>query len=127
MAKSACRPTSPDSISISKTRVRPPARLLHYHSSAGHNRQLRDHADAGPSPPTNLRWLDRQSKLRPACEQRLQGASPFDARELVAEAEMNSGAEREMPVRPPLEIEPFGALVRLRIEIRGDDHRHHPV
>ena len=32
-----------------------------------------------------------------------------------------------MPVRPPLEIEAFRALVRLSIQIGGDEHRHHPV
>ncbi len=41
----------------------------------------------------NLRWLDRQLEFGPAREQRLQRADPFDPRELVAEAEMNSGDE----------------------------------
>ena len=64
---------------------------------------------------------DRRFKLRPTGEQRLQGARGFDARELVAEAEMNAGAERKMPIRPPLQIEPFGILVRGRVEVGGND------
>ena len=65
----------------------------------------------------NVCRLDRQFECGPAREQRLQRADRLDARELMAEAEMNSGAEREMPVRPPFEIEPFGTLVRIGVQI----------
>ena len=75
----------------------------------------------------NLRRLNRQPERRPAREQRLQCANAFDTRELVAETEMNARPEREMPVRPPLEIEALGTLVSVRIQIGGDDHRHNPI
>ena len=42
----------------------------------------------------------------------------------MAEAKMDSGAEGDMPVRPPLEIEPLRLRIRLRIQIGRDDHGH---
>ena len=45
-------------------------------------------------------------------------------RELVTQAEMDSGAERDMPVRPSLEIGLFRMVVRPRIEVGGDQHGH---
>jgi hypothetical protein len=37
----------------------------------------------------------------------------------MTKAEMDAGAERDMPVRPPLEIELLGTRVGVRIEVRG--------
>ncbi len=91
------------------------------------HRQLFDRAKAGPPEPTNLIRRDRQFKLLPARKQRLQGARRFDARELMTEAEMDSGAERHVPVRPPRQIELLGMFIRRSIHVGGDDHRHHPV
>src|SRR5258705_370896 len=88
---------------------------------------LCDHTNAGPSAPMYLRWLNREPKFGPAREQRLQRANPFDACELMAEAEMSSCPEGQMPVRPSLEIHPLGALVCFLVQIGGDDHRHDPV
>src|SRR6516225_8374524 len=42
----------------------------------------------------------------------------------MTKAEMDAGAERDMPVRPPLEIELLGMRVGVRIEVRGRQHRH---
>ena len=62
-------------------------------SKTRHHGQLFDHANAGPLSPANLRRLDRELKPGPACEQRLQSTDRLDARELVAEAKMNSCSE----------------------------------
>src|ERR1700739_1658756 len=89
-----------------------------------HNRQLFDRAQSGAPVPADSRWVDRKLELRPAHEQRLQRASRLYPRQLMAEAKMDSGAEGDMPVRPPLEIEPFRLRVRLRVQIGRDNHGH---
>ena len=88
------------------------------------HRQARDRAQARPLPPADLRLRDGERELRPALEQRFKRALGLDARELMAEAEVDSGSEGEMPVGPPLEIEPLRMLVRGRIHIRRRQHRH---
>jgi hypothetical protein len=60
--------------------------------------------------------LDGQLDLRPAREQRLQGADAFDPRQLVTQAEMDSSPEGQVPVRPPLKVELFRTFVRLRVQ-----------
>ena len=40
---------------------------------------------------------------------------------------MDSGAERQMPVRLALQIEPIGIVVGRRIQVRCNDHGHDPV
>ena len=45
-------------------------------------------------------------------------------RELMAKAEMNSGAEGNMAVRLSLEIELLRICVGLRIQVCGCQHRH---
>src|SRR5262249_12441385 len=45
----------------------------------------------------------------------------------MAEAEVNSGAEGDMPVRLSPEIEFLGMDICLRIEVRGRKHWHDPV
>src|SRR5688572_23872781 len=83
-----------------------------------------DSSQARLPPPSDLRWLNRQGEVRPAFEQCLESASAFDAGELMAEAKMNARSERDVPVRPSLEIEPLGALVRSRVEVGGREHGH---
>jgi hypothetical protein len=78
----------------------------------GHsNRQMLDGPHARAFAPLDPRFVDSQLKFRPALEQGLQRANSLDARELMAEAEVNAGAEGNMPVRLALEIE----LLRVRI------------
>ena len=57
-------------------------------------------------------------------EQRFQRASAFDPGELVAEAEMDSGAEGDVAVRPALQVEPLGMRIGLRVHVGGGEHRH---
>ena len=52
--------------------------------------------------------------------------SRFDARELMAKAEVNAGSERKMTVGRPLEVQAFGILVRRRVHVGGHEHRHDP-
>ena len=42
----------------------------------------------------------------------------------MAQAEMNPGAEGDMPIRPPLKIKLSRMFVRLRIEVPGCQHGH---
>src|SRR5262245_33040405 len=79
---------------------------------------------ARPPAPADLRFVDRQLQLGPAPEQRLQRTGAIDARELMAKAIMNPGAEGDMPVRLAFEIEPLGMLVCPRIEVGRRQHGH---
>jgi hypothetical protein len=54
-------------------------------------------------------------QFRPTREQGLQRALAFDAGELVAKAEVDAGAEGEMPVGLSLQVEPFGMVVGIQI------------
>jgi hypothetical protein len=63
--------------------------------------------DACSCAPAKAGILRCQCELRPALEQSLQRALAFDARELVAQAEMDPGAKGDVSVRPSLEIELF--------------------
>jgi hypothetical protein len=71
-----------------------------------------------------MRGVDRHLEFRPAFEQGLECAFAFDARELVAEAEMDARPEGNVPVRLPLEIEPFGVFVRRRVHVGCRQHGH---
>src|SRR5262249_32300867 len=62
-----------------------------------------------------------------APEQGLECASALDARQLMAKAKMNSGAESDMPIWLALEIELFRIDIGVRIEVGGCQHRHDPV
>ena len=53
----------------------------------------------------DLRRINGQREVWPALKQRLERASAFDAGELVTEAEVDARAKRDMPVRPPIEVE----------------------
>ena len=96
-------------------------------SRAVRDEQLFDRPEARPLAPADLRGRHRQPEPWPTREQRLQGAHAFDAGKLMAKAEMDPGAEGEMPVRPALKIEPFGMLVCLRVHIGSRHHGHDPV
>jgi hypothetical protein len=48
-------------------------------------------------------------------------------RELIAEAKVDAGAEGEMTVWMPVELEPLRMIVCGRIGIAGDDHGHDPL
>jgi hypothetical protein len=67
----------------------------------------------------DFRVLDREHKLRPAIEQRMQRAFCLDARKSMAEAKVNSRAESKMMVRVPGEIQLLGILVRGPIYVGG--------
>src|SRR5262245_61061043 len=86
------------------------------------DRQMLDRLQARPLAPPDLPFIDGQVQLRPAPEQGLQRAYPLDARELMAEAEMDAGAEGHMPIRLALEIELLRMRIGLRIEVCGHQH-----
>src|SRR6266403_831025 len=100
-----------------------PVRLL----ADGPNRQAVDRPQAGPLAPGNFRFFDSQRQIGPMLKQRFQRASGFDPRKLMAKAEMDPGAEGDVPVRPALQIEPFGMSVCLRVHVGGCQHDHDPV
>src|SRR6266511_3145611 len=81
-----------------------------------------DRLQARPPAPLDLGFVDRQLQFRPAPEQSLQRACSLDARELMAQAIMNSGAEGDVPVRLSLEIEFLRMHVRSRIQVGGRQH-----
>src|SRR5262249_11243192 len=91
---------------------------------AGHNRQAVDGIKPGTLAPRALRLRDGKGKLWPALEQRLQPAPALKAGELVAETEMNAGAERDMPVRPALKVEPLGMRIGRGVHVGSRQHRH---
>ena len=92
--------------------------------AANRDRQMFDRLDAGPFAPGNFRFIDRERQCGPTLEQGFQRASAFDARELMAKAEMDSGAEGDMPVRLSLQIEPFRMRIGLRVHVGGCQHDH---
>src|SRR5262252_6657654 len=57
------------------------------------NRQMLDRPRARAPAPFDLGCVQSQCELRPAAKQGLQRTGGFDARELMAEAEVNSSAE----------------------------------
>jgi hypothetical protein len=69
---------------------------------ADHDRQMLDRLDAGPFAPGNFRFIDGERQGGPTPQQGFQRASTFNARELMAKAEMDPGAECDVPVRPSL-------------------------
>jgi hypothetical protein len=69
---------------------------------ANRDRQMFDSLDAGPFAPGNIRLIDGERQCGPTLQQGFQRASAFDTRELMAKAEMDPGAECDVPVRLPL-------------------------
>jgi hypothetical protein len=69
---------------------------------ASRHRQVLDRLEARPFAPRDFRFIDRERQSGPALEQGFQRASAFNAGELMAKAEMDPGAERDMPVRSSL-------------------------
>src|SRR6185312_2878346 len=69
------------------------------------HRQLFERAHAGPRAPAKLRVIHRERQLWPTAEQGFQRTGALDAGELVAEAEVDAGAECHVPVRPAVEGE----------------------
>src|SRR5262252_1583059 len=59
----------------------------------GGDRQMFNRLEAWRAAPLDFGFVHRQLEFRPAPEQGLQRAGSLDARELMAKAEMNSGAE----------------------------------
>src|SRR5262245_7630859 len=84
-------------------------------SSRLHHGQAFERPQARPFAPADASGLPGKAKIRPTGEQRLKRTRAFDARELMAEAEVDTGPERDVPVRSPLEVEALGSLVRLRV------------
>ena len=82
------------------------------------NRQPVDCPQPGPLAPFDLGRINGKRQFGPAPQQRFERASAFDAGELMAEAEVNPGAESDMAVRPALQIEPLGVRIDLRIHGR---------
>jgi hypothetical protein len=63
-----------------------------------------DGLKARPAAPFDLGFVHRQLQFGPAPEQGLQRTRSLDARQLMAKAKVNSGAEGDMPVRLSREI-----------------------
>src|SRR5262249_56141878 len=57
-------------------------------------------------------------------EEGVEGAHGLDARKLRAEAKVDSGAEGDVVVRPPLHVETLGIFVRLRVHVGRNQHGH---
>src|ERR1700730_5186399 len=88
------------------------------------DRQMFNRLEAWPLAPLDLGFVHRQLQFRPTPEQSLQRTCSLDARELMAKAKMNSGAEGDMPVRFSLEIEFLRMCICLRIQVCGRQHGH---
>src|ERR1700740_3326183 len=82
-----------------------------------HNRKPIDGLHAWPLAPDDLLLRYAETELRPALEQRLQCAPPLDPCELMAEAEMNAGSKRDVPVRLAIEVELLGMRIGGRIHV----------
>src|SRR5262249_33202871 len=81
------------------------------------NGKLFNGPEARALPPANGIRRDGQRESRPALEERLQRALGLNAGELVAQAEMDARAERQVAVGSPREIELLRAQVGLRIHV----------
>src|SRR5262249_55481288 len=73
-----------------------------------HGRYFLNSSQARVPSPLDLRGINGQREVWPAFEQGLERASAFDAGELVTETEVDARAKRDMPVRPPIEVESLG-------------------
>ncbi len=69
-------------------------------------RQAVEGPQAGPFAPDDFRLIYRKRQIGPAPEQGFQRAPAFDARELMAEAEMDPGTEGDVAVRCPFRPHP---------------------
>src|SRR5215471_12509291 len=81
------------------------------------DRKLFDGPQARPPPPANRVRRHGQLQVRPALEERLQRALGLNAGELVAQAEMDARAERQVAVGSSLKIELIRARVGIRIHV----------
>src|SRR5262249_30647825 len=81
------------------------------------DRKLFDGPQARPPPPANRVRRHGQLQVRPALEERLQRALGLNAGELVAQAEMDARAERQVAVVSSLKIELIRARVGIRIHV----------
>src|SRR6516162_9892242 len=89
-----------------------------------YHRQADDGPKARSAAPSDLCGLDCQLEFWPARVQSLERAFGFQARELMAEAEMDACAEGHVVVRPTLEIELLGRFVCRRVHVGGHQHGH---
>src|SRR5258707_456641 len=90
-------------------------RLLSTNGGTRLHRQPFEGIQTRPLPPPDLRLVDRQLQARPALKQGFQRTFGFEARELMAEAEMNAGAKGDMAVRPALQVETLRTGIVQRI------------
>jgi hypothetical protein len=75
-------------------------------------------------PPVNGLLRHGQLELRPVLEERFKRALALDTCELVTQTEMNPGAEREMAIGSPLQIERLWVRVGFRIHVGRGQHDH---
>jgi len=79
----------------------------HAYFSCNPHRQPIDRLEARTFAPGDFGLVNRERQFRPALQQRFERASAFDARELMAETKMDSGAEGDVAVRLALKVEPL--------------------
>jgi hypothetical protein len=81
----------------------------------------------GSTAPPDLPRLNGQPEFRPACIQSFERAFAFEARELMAEAEVDPCAKSNVAVRPSLEIKLLRQDIRSRIHVAGRQHGNNLV
>jgi hypothetical protein len=81
--------------------------------AANHHRQMVDRPETRPFAPPDFRFIDREGQCGPTPEEGFQRASAFNPRKLMAKAEMDSGAEGNVPVWPALQISRSNAGLRV--------------
>jgi hypothetical protein len=89
-------------------------------------RQAVEGPQAGPFAPDDFRLIYRKRQIGPAPEQGFQRAPAFDARELMAEAEMDPGTEGDVAVRCPFRPHPE-ELANGSAQARPDDKLRKPL
>src|SRR6478672_2764767 len=93
-------------------------------SRARHDRKLLDGAQARSLPPAYGIGCNGQLQTRPALEKGLQRTLCFHARELVAEAEMDTRAERQVAVGLAGEVELLRVRICLGVHVGRGQHGH---
>ena len=91
--------------------VRLSAPAISSHYSCRDDRQSDNRPYSGSTAPSDLPRLNRQPEFGPARVQGFERAFAFESRELMTKAEVDPRAERNVAVRPPLEIELLGEHV----------------